>query len=266
MLEQIQAIILGAIQGITEFIPVSSSGHLMLAGKAMGDTANLHLLVQALDFGTVIALVIFFRKKIWRIIHQACVQHDYRLLRNIIITSLPVCTLGLLLHKLIEHMSCFTLPLAIAIALGLVGIVMIVIERLPHLSSVDNATQLSASRALLIGIAQCFALIPGVSRSGSTIIAGKLVGLDSRNAAEYSFIASLPVMFALMLKLFVTDHAYLINNFAIITLGNVFAFICGMATIKVLLSYLSNHGLKLFGKYRVLLSVVIILAVLFGLL
>lgn len=254
----IKTLILGAVQGLTEFIPVSSSGHLVVLGDVFRDHNNLHLLVQALDFGTVLALIIFFRHRIADLFRQVFVKRDYKLFRNLIITAFPVCLVGLILHKLIEHSDFFTSATVVAIAMGLIGILMIILDKLPHKSSVADGHELTPLRALVIGLAQCCALIPGVSRSGSTIIAGKFMGLNSKAAAEYSFMASLPVMLALVAKLVVGDHSYLIQAWPIVLLGNIAAFIFGMAAIKFLLNYLSRRGVKAFGYYRVILAAIIV--------
>lgn len=254
----IETLILGAVQGLTEFIPVSSSGHLVVLGDVFRDHNNLHLLVQALDFGTVLALIIFFRHRIADLFRQVFVKRDYKLFRNLIITAFPVCLVGLILHKLIEHSDFFTSATVVAIAMGLIGILMIILDKLPHKSSAADGHELTPLRALVIGLAQCCALIPGVSRSGSTIIAGKFMGLNSKAAAEYSFMASLPVMLALVAKLVVGDHSYLIQAWPIVLLGNIAAFIFGMAAIKFLLNYLSRRGVKAFGYYRVILAAIIV--------
>lgn len=254
----IETLILGAVQGLTEFIPVSSSGHLVVLGDVFRDHNNLHLLVQALDFGTVLALIIFFRHRIADLFRQVFVKRDYKLFRNLIITAFPVCLVGLILHKLIEHSDFFTSATVVAIAMGLIGILMVVLDKLPHKSSVADGHELTPLRALVIGLAQCCALIPGVSRSGSTIIAGKFMGLNSKAAAEYSFMASLPVMLALVAKLVIGDHSYLIQAWPIVLLGNIAAFIFGMAAIKFLLNYLSRRGVKAFGYYRVILAAIIV--------
>lgn len=254
----IETLILGAVQGLTEFIPVSSSGHLVVLGDVFRDHNNLHLLVQALDFGTVLALIIFFRHRIADLFRQVFVKRDYKLFRNLIITAFPVCLVGLILHKLIEHSDFFTSATVVAIAMGLIGILMIILDKLPHRSSVADGHELTPLRALVIGLAQCCALIPGVSRSGSTIVAGEFMGLNSKAAAEYSFMASLPVMLALVAKLIVGDHSYLIQAWPIVLLGNIAAFIFGIAAIKFLLNYLSRHGVKAFGYYRVILAAIIV--------
>lgn len=133
---------------------------------------------------------------------------------------------------------------------------MVGLERIPRASAVKDGEHLSPLRALLVGLAQVFALIPGVSRSGSTIIAGRLAGLKDDQAAEYSFLASLPIMFGVTLKTFLGDKGYLVSHLSIVLVSNLFAFIFGMLAIGFLMKYLSHHDLKVFGWYRVVVAVV----------
>ena len=262
----IESAILGLVQGLTEFIPVSSSGHLLVLGNLLGNSGNLHLFVQALDFGTTLALVIYFRHRLIDLARAIFIHHDYRLLRNVILTCLPVATIGLLLANFIEKSSFFTSSLVIAIAMATIGLIMIILDRLPRLSSIKDGQKLSAGRALMIGVAQCLALIPGTSRSGSTIIASRLMGLSTSEATEYSFLVSIPVMLGLTGKLLLSDSAYLISNWQTVLIGNIAAFLAGIIAIKYLLAYLRRHNLRVFGLYRVMLAGLIIICLASGLL
>ena len=255
----LEAIILGIIQGLTEFIPVSSSGHLVVAQTVMTGSAD-HLFIQALDFGTTLALLIYFFPKLIDLYKRVVNEHDYRLARNIVITVLPAGLLGLLLADFIQSSDVLLNPLVVAVMLAAVGVMMIVVDRLPKKSPREDGTHLSPKRALVIGVAQTFALVPGVSRSGSTILASRIMGLNPRAAAEYSFMVSIPIMLGLIAKLLLkpTDRAYLINNFDNVLIANIAAFIAALAAIHFLLSYLSKHGLALFGWYRLALATVIV--------
>lgn len=254
-----EAIILGITQGLTEFIPVSSSGHLLLLQYFFTGTAD-HLFVQALDFGTALALIIFFWSRLKDLACQVFKKHDFRLGRNIVITCLPAGGLGLLLGNLIEKSTVLLNPFMVASMLGVIGIVMIIVDRLPHLSKQKDGQQLSPKRALIIGVAQAFALIPGVSRSGSTIIASRFMGLSPAAAAEYSFMVSIPIMLGLITKLLLkeSDRAYLMANIEPVIIGNIAAFISGIIAIRFLLNYLSKHGLAVFGWYRVAVALIVI--------
>ncbi len=254
----LEAIILGVVQGLTEFIPVSSSGHLVLAQTFFGGKVD-HLFIQALDFGTLAALLIYFRPKLIDLYKRVVHQKDYRLARNILITSLPAGGLGLLLSDMIQDSPVLLNPLVVCLMLIAVGFLMIVVDKLPKKSSRQSGTDLSPRRALVVGLAQAFALIPGVSRSGSTIIASRMMGLSSRAAAEYSFMVSIPIMVGLITKLLIkpSDRQYLQQHFDYVVVGNIAAFICAFLAIRFLLEYLSRHGLALFGWYRVALGSVV---------
>jgi undecaprenyl-diphosphatase len=146
--------------------------------------------------------------------------------------------------------------------LGVVGVFIVLLEKLPRASDVASGEALSPFRALMIGISQVFALIPGVSRSGSTIIAGRLAGLSTAAAAEYSFLASLPIMFGVTLKIFVTDQEYLAANFVPLLIGNTAAFIAGILAVGFLMQYLSHRSLAVFGWYRIGLAAILTVVIL----
>jgi undecaprenyl-diphosphatase len=254
-----EAIILGLVQGLTEFIPVSSSGHLVLAEHLFNGSSD-HLFIQALDIGTTLALVIYFWPRLMDLFKRVVHDHDYRLARNILITVLPAGILGFLLSNFIEKSQVLLSPLVVAIMLALVGVLMVVVDRLPKKSAKDTGTDLSPKRALVIGLAQSFALIPGVSRSGSTIIAGRIMGLSAKAAAEYSFMVSIPIMLGLIAKLLASSHdrAYLMQHADTVIIANIVAFVSSIIAIRFLLNYLSRHGLSLFGWYRIGLAAVVV--------
>jgi undecaprenyl-diphosphatase len=222
------------------------------------------MFLEFLDIGTTIALFVYFRKRIWDIITNIVVRKNLNLLRNIVITAVPAGAIGYLLSDFLNSSWFFGSLTVVAIALGLIGIVMVVIERLPKASHVEHGEDLSSGRALTIGLVQILALIPGVSRSGSTIVAGRLMGLDSAAAAEYSFLAALPIMFGVMLKLMLghTERLYLMANLSTVVLSNLVAFIAGMVAVGFMMRYLSKHGLAIFGWYRIGLSAILLTVVL----
>jgi len=231
-----------------------------------GHGEELHLLVETLNFGTVLALIIFFRHKIIAICRQVFKERNYILLRNIFLTALPVGVVGLLLSGIINSTPFFVNPVTVIVALLAVGIVMIFLEKLPKLTARSSGEKLSWKRALAIGFAQVLALIPGVSRSGSTIIAGRLAGLKPRQAAEYSFLVSIPIMLGLSAKLIFGNTQYLIDNWTAVLVGNIVAFIAGVLAIQFLLDFLGKHSLRIFGVYRILIATVAILLIVFGVL
>lgn len=257
-----QSILLGFVQGLTEFIPVSSSGHLELVQQLFGFTSdNFHLFLEFINLGTLLALLIYFRKRIWKILKDIFTEKNYKLALNILITSIPAGIIGLILSDFIENNNFFGSLYTVCAAMGIVGLIMVIIDHLPHLSSLKSENELTPFRALVIGLLQTFALIPGVSRSGSTIIAGRLVGMDSESSAEYSFLASIPIMGAVCLRMFLssTGRAYFADNLGPLLLGNLVAFLVGLIALRFLLKYLKKpKSLQSFGKYRIIVACLVI--------
>lgn len=253
-----QAILLGFVQGITEFIPVSSSGHLELAQQIFNFHAeHFHLFLEFINLGTLLALFIFFRKRIWHIIRNVFLDRNYKLALNLVITTIPAGLAGLIFADLIENNGIFDSLITISIAMGIVGIIMVLIDHLPHMSNLKNENHLTAARALAIGLSQILALIPGTSRSGTTIIAGRIVGLDSKSAAEYSFLASIPLMCGVCLKMFLSEEgrSYFGANLGPLLLSNAVAFVVGLLALHFLLRYLKKpKSLQTFGRYRIIVA------------
>ncbi|MBR3220372.1 undecaprenyl-diphosphate phosphatase [Candidatus Saccharibacteria bacterium] len=258
-----ESIILGLTQGLTEFIPVSSSGHLEIVQQIFGNRgADFHFFLELINFGTLLALLIFYRKRIIKILGDVFKRKNYRLALNILITSIPAGVIGYLLSDFISDNPFFSSIFTIGIALGLVGIVMVIIDKLPHLSKLKDENKLTPGRALAIGLVQTLALIPGVSRSGSTIITGKLVGLDSKSAAEYSFLASIPIMCGVCLKSIVSSssRAFIGANAGMLLLSNAVAFASGLAAIYFIMKYIGKgRTFQGFGYYRIILALVVLI-------
>jgi len=252
---------LGVTQGLTEFIPVSSSGHLVIAQQFFSGASD-HLYLEFINIGTLAALLVYFRTKIVDIIRDIFVNKKYKLALNILITAIPAGVIGFALSKFIESSAFFGSLVVVTVTLGVVGVVMVLLERFPKASETKDGEALSSKRALVIGIVQVLALIPGVSRSGTTIIAGRLAGLGAAAAAEYSFLASIPIMVGVTLKVLVSDRTYLAANFVPLLIGNTAAFIAGMVAIGFLMKYLSRHSLAVFGWYRIGLSAVLAIVLL----
>ena len=181
-----EAIVLGLIQGLTEFIPVSSSGHLVLAQHFFSGASD-HLFIEFINVGTLLALLIYFRKRIRHILQDVFVNKNLVLARNIFITALPAGIIGFFMADIIEKSPFFESTVVVTTGLAVIGVLMIILEKLPKASLLKKSEELSPGRSLWIGLWQVLSLIPGVSRSGSTIIAGRLAGLNAATAAEYSF-------------------------------------------------------------------------------
>ena len=256
----LESTVLGLVQGITEFIPVSSSGHLEITQRILGAggrAEDFHFFLELINFGTLFALLFYYRQTIWEILQRVFVKKDYKLALNILITSIPAGIIGLLLSKAIEKLPFFSSLTTIGFAMGFVGLIMIFVNKLPHLSKLKDENELTPGRALMIGLAQTFALIPGVSRSGSTIITGRVMGLDSKSAAKYSFLASLPIMIAVCGKslLSSSSRAYITSNLGMLLLSNLVAFVSGLIALQIVMKYFKKEkSIPSFGVYRVILS------------
>lgn len=261
-MEWYQSFWLGLTQGITEFIPVSSSGHLEVVQQILGGrSADFHLFLEFINLGTLLALLIYYRKRIWEILTDIFLNHNFKLAINVIITTIPAVIAGLLLSDIIESSWFFSNMIVIACAMALIGIAMVAIDRLPKLSKVKTENELTKPRALVIGLAQCVALIPGTSRSGSTIVAGRLMGMDSESSANYSFLASIPIMLGVMAKSLISSSSreYIAANASMLALSNVIAFVSGIIAIYFVMKYLKKkNSLRVFGIYRIVLALIII--------
>lgn len=253
-----ESIILGLIQGLTEFIPISSSGHLLIAQYFMSGASD-HLFLEWINLGTVLALIIFFRQRILGAIRDVLVGKDYRLALNIIIAMIPAGLTGYFFADLIETHPFFGSVWTVVVTLFVVGVLLVVLERLPKLSKVRDESELPKSRALIVGLVQVIALIPGISRSGSTIIAGRLMGLNAAKAAEFSFLVSIPIMLGVITKLLLQedDRAYFVQNLAPLLVGNLAALISGLFAVGFLMRYLEKRSLAIFGYYRIGLALVL---------
>ena len=264
----LESTVLGLVQGITEFIPVSSSGHLEITQRILGAggrAEDFHFFLELINFGTLFALLFYYRQTIWEIMQRVFIKKDYKLALNILITSIPAGIIGLILSKVIEKLPFFSSLTTIGFAMGFVGLIMIFVNKLPHLSKLKDENELTPGRALAIGLAQTFALIPGVSRSGSTIITGRVMGLDSKSAAKYSFLASLPIMIAVCGKslLSSSSRAYIASNLGMLLLSNLVAFISGLIALQIVMKYFKKeNSIPSFGVYRVILSLGIFAALL----
>lgn len=259
-----EAFLLGTLQGLTEFIPVSSSGHLVVAQHWLGlqSSPTFDMLV---NLGTFLALLVFFRNRILEIADRVIRKKDFRLARNVTLTAIPVGLAGLFFSEFFEQPA-IQQPLVVAVMLASVGLVMIFIDKLPRLSPIVQEDDLSAKRSFGIGVAQMFALIPGVSRSGSSIIAGRLAGLTYQKAAEYSFLVSIPVMAAVVLKGFVGSEGrqFISEHFWVWVISNLAAFGFGLLAVGFMINYLKKGNFKIFGYYRVGLAAVVLLVLAFA--
>ena len=265
-----QAIILGVVEGITEYLPISSTGHLILVQRFMGmhgDAHNAYAIV--IQGGGVLAVLGLYRKRVMQMIQGLLGKHatGLRLFINLCIALLPAVVLGLLFEKTIEEELMHPTPIALALVVG--GVLMLFVSRWQrHAYQEDNTNKsfiaidaLTWKHALFIGLLQCIAMWPGTSRSMITIVAGMMIGLRPKHSAEFSFLLALPTLGgATVYKAFSERSALMEIDTLSLIVGIVVACVSAAIAIKWLIAYLSKHGLAIFGWYRIALAGVVLVA------
>jgi undecaprenyl-diphosphatase len=256
-------IILGFVQGVTEFIPVSSSGHLVIAQHLLGNSSSFELDVL-LNFGTLLALVIYFRKRIFGIISDVFIRRDFHLVFKLIVATIPALAVGFLFQGFIENS--LQGPWIVVIMLTVVGVLMIMSKNWQPKKALavnNDLHKASYKHSLLIGLAQCVSLISGTSRSGSTILAALKLGYSKEKAAEWSFLMGIPIILGASLKILAGHKGmdYVQTYPLEFLVANVVSFISGMAAIHYLMKLLQQKGLYWFGWYRLALAVVLIILI-----
>lgn len=256
----IQALVLGIVEGLTEFIPVSSTGHLILAGEAIGFTGERAETFEIfIQLGAILGVVWFYRGKVSDLVLRIHRKAERTFVLNLFFAFLPAAVLGLLIHQYIKLYLFGTHTVAWALIVG--GIAMLVIERWhEHRSArVHQLEEVSYSDALKIGVAQMFSLFPGVSRAGATIMGGMLAGLSRTAATEFSFFLAMPTMFAATLyDLYKSMHALHREDIVIFGVGFVASFIVAVIVVKTFLVYVSRHTFRPFAWYRIVLGSLIL--------
>ena len=262
----LDAIILGIVEGITEFIPVSSTAHLLLAGRLLGFKSTNGAFEVLIQFGAILALVSVYAARLWQlVIELPSHRRSRRFALGVIIAFLPSAILGVLLHDIITEVF-FTSITLICVALIVGGIGLIILDRLPLRPRYADIMDFPLKLTLGIGLFQCLSLIPGVSRSGATIAGALLLGTDKRSAAEYSFFLAMPTMAgAFAYDLYRNIDAMDGNSVLIIAIGFVVAFISALIVVRGFLGFVSRHGFTPFGWWRIGVGIVGLAAVfLFG--
>jgi undecaprenyl-diphosphatase len=277
----ISAVILGIVEGLTEFLPISSTGHLLVAiallnfpQSLVGGTPQQIAVFRDsfaifIQFGAVLAVLVYYGRSLLQQAQRLSSDRNVqRFWLNIFIAFLPAAVLGLLFQKKIDEVLSDpkTVGIVVGLALFLGGIVFLLIERGPHEANIRDVEKVTPLQAFLIGIAQAVALIPGVSRSGATIIGGLLLGLDRMTATTFSFYLFIPTLGAATLyKLFssLRAHDVTASQLPLFGVGTVVAFGVSYASIVWMLRYISTHSFRAFGIYRIIAGIAIIALALF---
>ena len=265
----LKAVILGIVEGITEFLPISSTGHLILAGNFLSFTDERAKVFEIfIQLGAILSVVWIYRAKILNVISNIGKKEANRFIINILIAFLPAALIGLKIHSYIKA-NLFN-PFTVSFALIFGGVAILVIERLvnPPLIplyirgergglELDNITY---HQALGVGFAQVLSLFPGVSRSGATIMGGLVIGLDRKTATEFSFFLAIPTMFAATTYDLLKNIKYLsVSDFPLFTTGFIVAFITALIVIKAFLSFITRHDFSVFAYYRIVFGIIVLL-------
>ena len=256
------AIILGIVEGVTEFLPVSSTGHLILATELLGfDAQKWAAFNVIIQLGAILAIVVLYWRTVWAVLEGLIRRNpvSIRFVRNILIGFLPSAILGFILIKHIEALLGNAYVVAVAFILG--GIAILIIEKLAKRSDVVGVAELPVGTAIGIGLVQCLSMIPGVSRSGATIMGGLSLGVERRTAAEFSFFLAIPTMVgATTLEFLKHRHELLAGasgvGFGTVVVGFVVSFIVAIVVVRAFVHYISRHGFAPFAWYRIAAGIV----------
>ncbi|MBQ9311637.1 MAG: undecaprenyl-diphosphate phosphatase [Bacteroidales bacterium] len=268
----IQAIIIAIIEGLTEFLPVSSTGHMILTQAILGVKSDdfVKMFTVCIQFGAILSVLAIYWKRFLRLNSSPAPKnsttlqkflHKWDFYYKLLIAFIPAAIFGFLLSDYID--SLLETPLVIAIVLVIGGVFMLFVDKWFNHPTEDQT--ITEKKALFIGLCQCIAMIPGVSRSMATIVGGMGQKLNRKNAAEFSFFLAVPTMVAAsgykLLKLLLDDagRELLFNNIGILIIGNIVAFIVAIIAIKFFINFLTKYGFKGFGWYRIVAGIVMII-------
>ena len=267
MFDVIKAIILGIVEGLTEFIPVSSTGHLLLIQQFLGFSdedfgKSFTVLIQ---FGAILALLSIYFVRLWQLFTGMFTDPNARrFIIGVLIAFLPAAVIGATAYKFIKEVL-FN-PWVVCFALIAGGAVLLWIDRLDLKPRYHEATGFTLPMYLVIGLAQCLSMVPGVSRSGATIVSAMLLGADRRAAAEFSFWLAMPTMAGAFAFDLYKSHAQTSSgNLLLVAVGFVVSFICAWFVVKTFLDYVSRHGFTLFAWWRVAVGTIGLIALALGL-
>ncbi|WP_256014428.1 undecaprenyl-diphosphate phosphatase [Desertivirga xinjiangensis] len=249
----LQAIILAIIEGLTEFLPVSSTGHMIIGSSLMGIQSNdfVKLYTVAIQLGAILSVIVLYWKRFFQTL-----DFYYKLF----VAFLPAAVFGLLFSDTIDAL--LESPKTVAIALVVGGIILLFIHRIFNNPRINDTDNISYGKALIIGFFQCLSMIPGTSRSAATIIGGMAQNLSRKAAAEFSFFLAVPTMFGATAKKVYDFYkaGYVISSeeIQLLAVGNVVAFIVALLAIKSFITFLQKRGFQLFGWYRIVIGLVIL--------
>ena len=252
----VEALLLGLLEGLTEFIPVSSTGHILLAGHFLGFRSTGKAFEVLIQLGAILAILSVYSARLWRMLtnlpRDAATR---RFVLGVLVAFLPAAVIGALAHDFIKTVL-FETPKLICVMLLLGGLVLLWVDRLELKPKYHDVMEFPLSLCLKIGLFQCLAMVPGVSRSGATIVGSLLMGADKRSAAEFSFFLAMPTMAGAFAYDLLKNRDVLSSaDLPIIATGFVAAFVMAVIVVRYLLDYVSRHGYALFGWWRLVVGV-----------
>ena len=254
----LQAIIIAIVEGLTEFIPISSTGHMIIASKALNvpDNDFTKMFTVAIQLGAIFAVVVLY----WRKFFDFKNIHFYL---KLIVGVIPALVLGFLLSDKIDALLESTTTVAIALLLG--GILLLFVDKIFNNPTVHEEKDISYSRSFIIGIWQCLAMVPGVSRSAASIIGGMQQKLTRSAAAEFSFFLAVPTMLAAtgykLLKHYTDTGGFTTEEIKLLAVGNLVAFVVALLAIKFFIGFLKKHGFKVWGIYRIIVGILLLILI-----
>jgi undecaprenyl-diphosphatase len=256
------AIILGIVEGVTEFLPVSSTGHLILATELLGfDAEKWAAFNVIIQLGAILAIVVLYWRTFWAVLEGLIKRNpmSWRFVRNLLIAFLPSAMLGFLLINKIETL--LGSPKVVAVAFILGGIAILLIEKLVKRADIVGVAEMPVKTAIGVGLVQCLAMIPGVSRSGATIMGALTLGVERRTAAEFSFFLAIPTMLGATTLELVKHRDTLMAGasgvgFGTVAVGFVVSFVVAIVVVRAFVHYISRHGFAPFAWYRIVAGVV----------
>ncbi|MDE0880125.1 MAG: undecaprenyl-diphosphate phosphatase [Sphingomonas bacterium] len=268
-MDLLTVIILGIVEGITEFLPVSSTGHLILATRLLGwDAERWALFNIVIQLGAILAIVVLYWRTVWTVISGVLTWEAgaVRFARNIIVAFIPAAVIGLILHKKIEALLGNAEIVAIALMVG--GAAIIAIERTVKPGEIRGVADIPLKTVVMIGFIQCLAMVPGVSRSGATILGALMLGVERRTAAEFSFFLAIPTMLgATVLELFKNRHE-LASGTGVgmldIAIGFVVSFVVAVVVVRWFVNLIGRRGFTPFGWYRIVVGGIALAALTFS--
>lgn len=263
MLDIIKSIILGIVEGITEWLPISSTGHMILVNEFMNTADGFfgsQIYLYVIQLGAILAIATLYFKKLNPFSPSKTKEEKnatWQMWFKVIAACIPAAVFGLLFN---DYMDSISTPFVVSVMLIIYGIGFLFVENKNKTAKITDMNDMTYKTAILIGLFQVLSIIPGTSRSGATILGAIMIGTSRELAAEFSFFLAIPVMFGVsLLKIVTNDYSMTPNEWILLIVAMVTAYVVSMLAVKFLVNYVRNHDFKVFGWYRIVLGIVVIL-------